>query len=72
MDAVLAIAISEPAITSYLAMGPPADQVRQLGDLVGLLIRVDGRVTAEEDITLAEATHQLNAYGRGGKPDYCY
>ena len=53
-------------------MGPPADQVRQLGDLVGLLIRADGRVTAEEDIALAEAAHQLNAYGRGGKPDDCY
>ncbi|MEI6359790.1 MAG: hypothetical protein WCO50_05620 [Synechococcus sp. ELA619] len=60
------------AITSYLAMSPPADQVRQLGDLVGLVIRVDGRVTAEEEITLAEATHQLNAYGRGGKVNYCY
>ena len=60
------------AITSYLAMSPPADQVRQLGDLVGLVIRVDGRVTAEEEITLAEATHQLNAYGRGSKVNYCY
>jgi len=60
------------AITTYLGMGPPADQVSQLGDLVGLVIRVDGRVTAEENITLAEATHQLKSYVTGGKPDYCY
>jgi hypothetical protein len=60
------------AISRYLAMGPSADQVRQLGDLVALVIRADGRVTAEEDISLAEVTHQLNAYRRGGKANLRY
>ena len=60
------------AITDYLAMAPPADQARQLTDLVALIIRADGQVTAEEDITLAETTNQLNAYGCGRKADYSY
>ncbi len=60
------------AITQYLSMAPPADQARQLGDLVALVIRVDGKVTPVEEISLAESTNQLNAYVCGGNVDYCY
>jgi hypothetical protein len=80
-DAIHAHRLSTPSqrlqalshsVTDYLAMGPPADQARQLGDLLALIIRADGKVTTEEQITLAETTNQLNAYVGGGKVNYCY
>lgn len=60
------------AVTSYLALSPPADQVSQLGDLVSLIIRADGKVTPEEEITLAETTNHLQVYLGGGDANYCY
>jgi hypothetical protein len=60
------------AVSSYLAMSPPADQARQLGDLVSLIIRADGKVTTEEEIILAETTNHLHAYISDGDPNYCY
>jgi hypothetical protein len=60
------------AVTSYLAMSPPADQVSQLGDLVSLIIRADGKVTTEEEITLAETTNHLQVYLGNGDANYCY
>jgi hypothetical protein len=64
-------ALSE-AVTRYLAMAPPADQVRQLGDLVSLVIRADGKVTTEEEMTLAETTNHLQVYLGAGSANYCY
>jgi hypothetical protein len=60
------------AVTGYLELNPPKDQARQLADLVVLIVRADGKVTVEEDITLAETTNQLNAYGHGRNAEYCY
>ncbi len=60
------------AVTGYLAMAPPADQARQLGDLVALVIKVDGKVTPEEEITLAETTNHLHAYLCNGDANNYY
>ena len=60
------------AVTSYLELNPPKDQARQLADLVVLIIRADGKITVEEDITLAETTNQLNSYAHGSSAVYHY
>ena len=60
------------AVTSYLELNPPKDQTRQLADLVVLIIRADGKVSVEEEITLAETTNQLNGYANGSSAAYHY
>ena len=60
------------AVTSYLELNPPKDQARQLADLVVLIIRADGKVSVEEEITLAETTNQLNSYAHGSSAAYHY
>ena len=60
------------AVTSYLELNPPKDQARQLADLSALIIRADGKITVEEEITLAETTNQLNSYVHGSNAGYHY
>ncbi len=60
------------AVTSYLELNPPKDQARQLADLSALIIRADGKITVEEEITLAETTNQLNSYVHGSNAEYHY
>jgi len=60
------------AVTSYLELNPPKDQARQLADLSVLIIRADGKITLEEEITLAETSNQLNSYVHGSNAEYHY
>jgi hypothetical protein len=46
----------------YLATSPPAEQARQLGDVLHALVGIDQHVSAEESLMMAEIDGMLDAY----------
>jgi hypothetical protein len=54
-------------VREYLATSPPAAQVRQLGDVLHALVKIDDVVTGEEELMLAELDGMIAAYLKGAE-----
>lgn len=46
----------------YLATSPPAEQVRQFGDVLRALISIDDAIASQESLMMAEFDGMMNAY----------
>ncbi|EAY30824.1 tellurite resistance TerB family protein [Microscilla marina] len=50
------------AMVEYLHTSPPTDQVSQLGDVLNMLVRIDGVVSEEEELVLEELMGLIKQY----------
>jgi len=61
------------SVVDYLALDPPADQAAELVDLLGVFVRVDAEVTAEEETVLEELNGLIARYlDRDGQEPVTY
>jgi len=56
-------------VREYIDMYPPKDQARQLRDVMFSLINIDGRISQEEEIIMAELGGMLENYSGGDEQD---
>lgn len=54
------------SVETYLAVSPPAEQARELVDVLQLFVQADEKVTREEELVMEEISGMISAYAASG------